>query len=313
MKRIGARLLAAVVISAMVAACSSAPATPSPSPGAVTPSATSPTAAASPPPVGSASPTSSPAPTVAPTSASIVLDGSWVSPKAGATVSSDVLTLSVKPGASGPGTTTFTKVVFSGTWAGAGRKVMCTVTVPGSGGVWACKANLRGRGARPGEVTLTFDVYGEGVPTAESPDGARKITWAVPPGRPVKTALTQLEPPDFDHGDTTGSYRVDWSARAGFADAFLVYYTTQCPRPSNEANAGKPCFIAGTPVDTRQLVLLARAKGDARSVEVEVPEGECDGIGGSILLRARNAYGTSPFAIVLGAPVFWVAPGDIVC
>ena len=130
--------------------------------------------------------------------------GRWVSPKAGATVSTDVGDALGEAKCNRTGTTTFTKVVFSATWAGAGTKVMCTATAPGPGGTWACKANLRGRGARPGKVTLGFNVGGEGVPTAKSPDGTREITWAVPPGRPVKTSLTQIKPPDFEHGGNIG-------------------------------------------------------------------------------------------------------------
>ena len=190
---------------------------------------------------------------------------------------------------------------------------MCTATKPSSGGAWTCKANLLALGVPPGTVTFSFDVYGEGVPTASSPDGSREITYAVPPPKPTDADLTQIKPPDFENGDNTGTYRVDWSAPAGYADEFLVYYTEECPRPSTEANAGAPCFVAGTPVDVSQLELLAKAPGDARSIDVQVSESDCQGIYGSILLRARNAYGTSSFAIVKAAPVIWVAPGEAIC
>jgi hypothetical protein len=78
-------------------------------------------------------------------------------------------------------------------------------------------------------------------------------------------------------------------------------------------NAGTPCFVAGTPVDVSQLELLAKAPGDARSIGVQISESDCIGIEGSILLRARNAYGTSTFVIVKAAPVIWVAPGEAIC
>jgi hypothetical protein len=34
---------------------------------------------------------------------------------------------------------------------------------------------------------------------------------------------------------------------------------------------------------------------------------------GTILLRARNSYGKSVFAIVEAAPIIWVAPDEIIC
>jgi hypothetical protein len=315
MMRVGARILAAVVVTAVVAACGATSTSPFPSPAAVTPSATSSPAASAPPPNSSAPPTPAAEPTGTPTSAALVLGGTWVSPKAGATLSSYTATLSARPTASGPGVTTFTEVVFSATRAGATKTVMCTVTKPGSGGAWTCKANLLALGVPPGKVTFSFDVRGEGVLTASSPDGPRKITYAVPPPRPTDADLTQIKPPDFENGDNTGTYRVDWSAPAGYADEFLVYYTEECPRPSTKTNAGTPCFVAGTPVDVSQLELLAKAPGDTRSIRVGIAESDCEGIYGSILLRARNAYGRSTFAIVHAAPVFWYDPdsNDTIC
>jgi hypothetical protein len=165
----------------------------------------------------------------------------------------------------------------------------------------------------PGKVSFSFSVHGEGVPTAKSPGGVRRITYAVPPPRPTDVDLTQIKAPDFEHGNNTGTYRVSWSAPAGYADEFLVYYTEECPRPSTRKNAGTPCFVAGTPVDVSQLELLVKAPGDVRSIRVRISESDCQGVYGSILLRARSAFGRSNFAIVKAAPVIWVAPGEIIC
>jgi hypothetical protein len=238
-----------------------------------------------------------------------------VSPAAGARLTSYTTILAAKPIATGPGVTTFTKVVFSATWGDAAETVMCTATEPSPGGAWTCRVNLLALGVPPGKVTFTFDVHGEGVATAVSPDGHREVTYAVPPPRPTDTDLVQITPPDFEHGDNTGTYRVDWSAPAGYADEFLVYSTWQCPRPSTKANAGTPCFVAGTPVDVSLLELLATVPGNARSVQVRVDQTECDGILASVLLRARNEYGRSIFAIVHAAPVVWYDPdsSDIIC
>ncbi len=308
MKCLGTLTLPSLTVMVIVAACGAVSTSPSPTPGEA-----SPLASLAPPSSASATPTSAAEGTIAPPSAAIVLDGAWVSPKSGAKLTSYSTTLSAKPKASGPGVTTFTKVVFSATWTGTTTRTACTATKPDSGGAWACMANLLALGVPPGTVTFTFDVHGEGVPTASSPSGPRKTTYAVPPPRPTDTTLTQVKPPAFEGGDNAGTYRVDWSAPAGYADEFLVYYTEECPRPSTKVNAGTPCFVAGTPVDISQLGLLAKAAGDARSIHVRVPESDCQGIYGSILLRARNAFGESTFAIVQAAPVIWVVPGEVIC
>jgi hypothetical protein len=284
-------------------------ATPTPSPGlsaAATP-VEQPTLA--PTPAATAVPaTRSPAPTA------LALGGAWVSPQAGARLTSYTTTLAARPSASGPGVTTFTKVVFSAAWAGAANKAVCTATEPGAGGAWACRADLLARGVPPGKVTLSFDVYGEGVPAAWSPAGPRGVTYAVPPPRPTGTGLDQVEQPDYEGGDNSAVlHRVHWAAPAGYADEFVVYETFDCPRPSTEANSGKPCFVAGTPVDASKLEVRARAAGGARSVEVRLTEFECGPSHGTILLRAHGAYGWSGYAVVVAAPVIWVPPGDQVC
>ncbi|HUU82868.1 MAG TPA: hypothetical protein VM243_05120 [Phycisphaerae bacterium] len=207
--------------------------------------------------------------------------------------------------------TTFTKVVFSGTWAGAPKTVMCKAKRPADSGAWSCRANLLALGVPPGKVTFSFDVYGEGVPVARSPDGPRRVTYAVPPPRPTNMRWAQIGAPNFESGDNTATYRLRWSAPAGYADEFLVYETRECPRKSKK-NDGTPCFVAGTPVNVSQLELQARAPGDARSVKVRLTEGECDGHG-TILLRARNAYGTSVFSIVEAVNVYWPDPTEVIC
>jgi hypothetical protein len=210
---------------------------------------------------------------------------------------------------------TFTKVVFSATWAGAGSAVMCTATRPADGGAWSCRANLVKLGVPPGRVTFSFSVFEAGAAIARSPDGPRRVTYTVPPPKPTGADLTQIKPPDWETSNI-GTYRVDWSAPAGYADEFLVYYTDECPRPSTKKNAGKPCYVAGTPVDVSRLDLLAKASGDARSIRVRIRESECPGgVFGSILVRARNSYGSSAFAIAWAESVFWYDPdsGEVVC
>ncbi len=275
---------------------------PEPTPGA-TPTATEATAG-----------TPTQRPTTAPTPEPLVLGGTWVKPSAGGTLTSYTTTLSARPTAIGDGVTTFSKVVFSATWAGAAKKTACKATEPGKNGVWGCKPNLLALGVPPGKVTFTFDVHGVGVPVARSPDGPRQVTYAVKPPRPTNTRLQQIEQPDLVNGDNHPLlHRVRWSSPAGYADEFLVYETFECPRPSTKENSGKPCFVAGTPVDTSMLQLRATVAGEARSVKVRLWEGECIEGHGTILLRARNTYGKSVFAIVEAAHVIWVPPGDIIC
>ncbi len=271
---------------------SSAPTAASDAPTAPPPRTASPDATAS-------APAPAPPPMTDPSPEPLVLGGTWVKPKAGGRLTSYTTTLSARPTAAGDGVTTFTEVVFSADWAGAAKKTACKATKPGRNGAWSCKANLLALRVPPGNVTFSFDVAGVGVPVAHSPDGARQVTYAVKPPRPTNTRLQQIEQPDFVNGDNHPLlHRVRWSAPAGYADEFLVYETFECPRPSTKENNGKPCFVAGTPVDTSRLELRAKAAGDARSVKVSLWEGECVAGHGTILLRARNAYGKSVFAIV---------------
>ena len=139
---------------------------------------------------------------------------------------------------------------------------------------------------RPGAVSFSFDVYGEGVSAARSPDGDRQVTYAAKPPKPTNASWTQIAAPDFsEDGDGIGTYRVRWSAPAGYADQFLVYSTWECPRYSKK-HAGTPCFVAGTPVDLSRLELLAKAPGDARSAKVRMAEAECGPSYGTILLSS---------------------------
>jgi hypothetical protein len=300
-------VLAVVILAACEASSPSGPSRTSERPLAPTPGATSPA-------VTAAAPTPTSTPGIDPAPDPLVLGGTWVRPKADGRVTSYAVTLSARPTATGDGVTTFTRVVFSATWPRAATKTLCKATKPGANGAWSCKANLLALGVPPGKVTLSFDVVGAGVPVAHSPDGPRRITYAVEPPKPTGTRLQQIEQPDTVHGDNHPLlHRVRWSAPAGYADEFLVYETFECPRPSTKANSGTPCFVAGTPVDTSMLQLRATTTGEARSVRVRLWEGECIEGHGTILLRARNAYGRSAFAIVEAAHVIWVPPGDMIC
>ena len=201
--------------------------------------------------------------------------------------------------------------MFSGTWAGGAKTILCKATRPADTGDWRCQADLLALGVPPGKVTFSFDVFGVGVPTARSPDGPRRVTYAVPPPKPTDTRWRNLggvvaRP----NGQSAEIYRLRWSAPIGYADAFLIYNTWECPRDSRK-NAGKPCFVAGTPVDVSQLELLRRAPGDARSEKLSMTTAECGPAYGTILMRARNAFGASAFTIVDAALV--PDPRDIIC
>lgn len=313
-----ASALILVLAAGVVGGCDAiAPAAPSPTSSALTVASdapTQPTPGVIAPDASSSALSPTAPPMTDPTPEPLVLGGTWVKPKSGGRLTSYTTTLSARPTATGDGSTTFTKVVFSATWAGAAKTTACKATVPGETGAWSCKADLLALGVPPGKVTFSFDVIGAGVPVAHSPDGPRQITYAVKPPRPTNARLQQIEQPDFERGDDHPLlHRVRWSAPAGYADEFLVYETFECPRPSTKANSGKPCFVAGTPVDTSRLELRAKAPGDASSVKVRLTEYECGPSHGTILLRARNSYGQSVFAIVEAAPILWVPPGDQIC
>lgn len=306
-------LALALALAVALAGCDAATPSLSASSPTATPDTTAPPGPLPPTPA-LATPLPAASATVAPTPATITLGGQWLRPKKGARLTSSSVMLAARPTGSGPGVTTVTRVVFSATWAGGERTVVCRATKPDGNGAWSCKANLLARGVPPGKVTFAFDVVGAGVPVARSPDGPRKVTYAVPPPMPTGVRWEQLTQPDYEeHGDVTAIHRIRWSAPAGYADEFLVYETFECPRPSTRQNNGKPCFGAGTPVDLSQLELRATASGDARSVKVQLVEYECGPSHGSILLLARNSYGSSIFAIVEAAPVIWVPPDTCIC
>ena len=311
-----APLLLAAVLAAFVVGCDASPGPRPSSSAAVTEGSPRPSAAVTASEVAqataSALPTESAMPSPIPTPAALVLGGTWLSPKADTTLTSYATTLSARPTASGSGVTTFTKVVFSATGAGATTTVVCTATEPSPGGAWTCRADLLARAVPPGPVSFSFDVYGLGVSVARSPSGPRRVTYAVPPPRPTNARWEEIQTATPSSGGVIRTYRVRWAAPAGYADEFLVYETWECPRfskPNNET----ACFVAGTPVDHSRLELLAKVAGDARSVEVRLPDAECGPSHGSILLRARNAYGNSTLAIVDVLPVVWPNPGEIIC
>ena len=307
-RRAAPRALLALVVAVTLGACAT-PFSPSPAPAETRPAAPSPSASLHPTPGASASaaldrPTSSAAPQV------LVLGGTWLRPKAGAELTSYATTLSAKPAATGSGVTTFTKVVFSGTWPGAAKTTMCTVTRPAELGEWRCRADLLALNVPPGKLTFSFDVYGEGVPVARSPDGPRRVTYAVAPPKPTNPRWTNIGGDPAVTGATAEVYRLSWTAPEKYADEFLIYNTWECPRESAK-NAGTPCFASGTPVDAGLLELLRSAPGDARSVWLRLPAYECGPTYGTVLMRARNAFGRSGFTIVEAA--FVPNPADIIC
>jgi hypothetical protein len=228
-------------------------------------------------------------------------------------VTSYTTILAASPSGTGPGETTFTKVVFSATWPGAAKTVLCRAKLPDDDLIWSCTADLLAKGVPPGDVTFTFDVYGEGVPTARSPGGDRLVTYAVKPPAPTKTTWERVGDSEASGEQIVDTYRATWSAPAGYADQFRLYDTWECPRASDPANAGKPCFVEGTSLDPSKLDLLAKAPGDGRSVDVRLLGPECGPSHGSILLRALNRYGKSTFAIVEPAIVPDPDPDEVVC
>ncbi len=309
MKVLAIAMLGVLAVLVVVAAWVAVPTSPSPSPAVASAGAAATTSA--PPSPSSAGPTPAETESSSPTPPAIVLGGIWIMPMADARLTSYATLLSARPTGSGDGVTTFTKVVFSGTWAGAAKKVMCKATRPAESGDWQCRADLLALGVPPGKVTFSFDVYGEGVQVARSPDRPRRVTYAVPPPKPTDPRWRDLGGVEaMPYGESAEIYRLRWSAPSSYADNFLIYNTWECPRESKK-NAGMPCFVPGTPVDASQLDLLEKAPGRARSVEIRLSGSECGPTYGTILMRARNAFGASAFTIVDAALV--PDPRDIIC
>jgi hypothetical protein len=301
------RSLFASLIVVLVAGCEAAAPTLAPTPTSGMPT---PGASASEPRTPQPTATATLPPSSSTAEATLTLSGSWVRPRAGATLTTYETTLAARPSASGPGVTTFSKVAFSVQPSGGDEIVACTARRPNDDGVWSCKADLFALGVAPGSVRFSFDVFGVGVDAARSPAGKRKVTYAVPPPKPSDAAWKDLGSRKTGRREYTRTYRVRWSAPEGYATEFLVYNTWECPRDSAR-NVGEPCYVAGTPVDVSRLKLLGRAPGDARQMKVDLVEYECGPSYGTVLLRARNAYGNSAFAIIEVAAV--PDPRDIIC
>ena len=305
------RALPLVVVIVVVAACGADSTAQLPPGGSAPPSSALASASPEPPAPSSASPTADTGPIDAQTPEPLVIGGRWLRPADGATLKSYTTTLAAKITSTGDGVTTVDRFVFSARWRGTAEKVVCTVTRPTDSGTWSCKANLLKLGVPPGRVTFSFDVYPVGVPIARSPDGRVRVTYAVPPPKPTDTRWRNLSSRETADGGYVETFRLRWSAPAGYADEFLVYDTWECPREGDRRNVGTPCFVAGTHVDASMLKLIGRASGDARSIKIRLDAGECGPSYSTILLRARNAYGDSAFTVVDVASV--PDPRDTMC
>lgn len=312
MKGPGARAVLVLVATIAITACGADSAALPSAPAGASPGGSASPVASPTPGDGSVAPASTAAlPAVDPTPEPLVIGGRWLRPEAGAKLTSSTVTLAAKVTSTGDGTTTIDKVVFSARWPDAAKAVACKATRPTDAGAWRCKADLLKLGVPPGKVTFSFDVYPVGVPIARSPDGPLRATYAVKPPKPTDPRWKLLSSREREDGGFTETYRLRWSAPAGYADEFLVYDTWECPRDSDPKNVGTPCFVAGTSVDVSELRLIGKAPGDARALEVRLVAGECGPSYSTILMRARNAFGNSGFTVVdvMAVP----DPNDIIC
>jgi hypothetical protein len=231
----------------------------------------------------------------------LVLSGTWVSPKAGATVKTLKLTLSSKPTAS-LSEVKITKVVYSIAWGSKAPKTACAATKAAKDGTWSCSADLVKLTAPLGKLTLSFDVFDDAGDVSHAPDGTRIVTFAPPPAAPSKVVSYQQ---DLDC-DAVGCFfpvRLTWQDNADNELAYKVYATPLGPDGQ--------CGLI--PEGSRRLV--ATIKANSTSWQSKVREGEWgyDYFAVLYAVAATNSSGSS--AIIAGQPtLFWancniVSPG----
>jgi len=231
------------------------------------------------------------------------LSASWVSPRAGAKVTTYTVDLSAQPDAQ-LRKSDVKEVVFRATWSDR-TKVACSAAKPAAAGTWSCKANLLKLGIPPGRVTFSFDITDNSGRVAKAPAGTRRVTYAVAPPKPTKAGMQFVKSQGI-----TWVYRVTWSEPAGYASRFRLYFVRGCPN-FPKSPTGTPCLTEHTPLRQGVLEPVATAAGTARSLTfslestgacVMMNDLFCDTIG-AVVLGADNSSGESVLSIVKSAKV----------
>lgn len=235
------------------------------------------TCATSPTPTPTATPTPTPTPTLAP-----VLSGTWVSPKAGATVKTLKLTLSAKPTASLTDVT-LTKVVYSVAWGSKAPTTACTATKAATDGTWSCTADLAKLAASLGKLTLSFDVFDDAGDVARAAGGKRTVLFAALPGAPI-SAESAYSPPIPVQCQTNPSAEClrtgfEWKSGGGLVDGYRLY--------TRKADITSSGIICSGPY--KSLVSLPRS---ATTYASQSPA--LGGVGFCYYIEAFNGAGQSP-------------------
>ena len=237
-----------------------------------------------------------------------VLGGTWVSPKVGAKVGIQKLTLSARPTVS-PADVHLTKVVFKLTWGSTSARPGCTATRAAGDGTWGCTVDLAKLAVPPGDFTIGFDVFDDAGNIGSSPAGTRVATYAVPPPKPTNISFVVSQSIGTD--SITNVVRITWTEPEGIATGFRLIGVSACPNESAASNH-QPCLVEHTPLSANLLHTIATAGGSARSMVWTETEafGEADGdIRGSgffaTVLEAYNRFGGSTLAIVESSEVCW--------
>ena len=220
-------------------------------------------------------------------------------------------TLSARPTGSGHGVTTFTKVVFSGTWAGADKTVMCKATRPADIRRLAVPGRPPRAGRAAGQGVVLVRRVRRGRADLRSPDGPRRVTYAVPPPKPTDPRWKHLRELATQTEATAEIYRLRWSAPIELRGR--LSHLQHLGMPTRVEEERRHALLR--PGHARRCLTARPAQAGAwqrpAPSKLRLTGSECGPTYGTILMRARNAFGASAFTIVDAALV--PDPRDIIC
>jgi hypothetical protein len=251
----------------------------------------------SPSPAGAASSPSAPA-SAPPATA----DVQWISPKAGARITSYTTTLSAR--VTHP---ELARVRFRIASGGRSRHA-CSATIDASG-AWSCSVDLLKRSVAPGTIGVSIVALDGRGTTIKASAKPRAAVYAVVPPKPGEATFTVVSRKTHDDGGSTEVDRISWVAPTGYATEFRLYGVKACPNDSEEHD-GEPCLVEGTRLNAGWLTLIKKVDGSSRSVLIrnEVPPDACGPTLWcspyfALVLGAFNAYGHSVYAIPISTTV----------
>lgn len=119
----------------------------------------------------------------------VVPGGMWVTPKAGASISSAPLHIEARAYRSAPRDPAIAMVNFIAWWPELGPNdkpwiSLCAPHAPDHDDVYACDVDLGAIAVPPGVLTISFDVYDHAGNRNRAPNGTHEIVWSPDAGCP---------------------------------------------------------------------------------------------------------------------------------